>query len=214
MTATGLDLAEWFGGEPGPSHDGVFEILSGHRQSDTVKVVRWEAEDELKARLPQLLAEQLGFDEDADEELEFSESLGGQVAGAYAYFQRAQVRCRRGRLADTQPLPAKALRGSGSQTASSTSATRLGRLKSLPSSPKGQPRRFLKPQTDQLIVYGDKVINNRNTRVPKGKTWPEEERFLANGEIGIVVGQIRTRKFNYPPRKPRGRILGRRQDPS
>ena len=30
-------------------------------------------------------------------------------------------------------------------------------------------------------------------------TWPEEERFLANGDIGIVVGQIRTRRFNYPP---------------
>ena len=41
-----LELAEWFGGEPGPSHDSVFEILSGHRQSETVKVVHWETPDD------------------------------------------------------------------------------------------------------------------------------------------------------------------------
>ena len=39
----GLELAEWFGGEPGPSDDSVFEILSGHRASDTVKIVRWDS---------------------------------------------------------------------------------------------------------------------------------------------------------------------------
>ena len=47
-----LELAEWFGGEPGPGHDSVFEILSGHRQSETVKVFHWETADDLKNQLP------------------------------------------------------------------------------------------------------------------------------------------------------------------
>ena len=66
--------------------------------------------------------------------------------------------------------------------------------------PRFQKPRFLKPQGDQLIVYGDKVINNRNMHLPKWKKWPQEEGYLANGEIGIVVGQMRTKNFNQPPR--------------
>ena len=193
----GLDLAEWFGGEPGPSHDSVFEILSGHRQSDTVKVIRWEADDELKARLPQLLAEHLGFDEDADEELEFSRSLGGQVARGYAYFNVG----RSGAMAEHwQILSPSRQRPYGVVALNRLIHQRYkARLIEVATVPHGRPR-FLRPQTDQLIVYGDKVINNRNTRVLKRKTWPEKERFLANGEIGIVVGQIRTKNFNYLPR--------------
>ena len=58
----------------------------------------------------------------------------------------------------------------------------------------------MEPQGDQLIVYGDKVINNRNWHVPKSRRWPSEEGYLANGEVGIVVGQIRTRNFDHSPR--------------
>ena len=83
----GLELAEWFGGEPGPSHDSVFEILSGHRQSETVKVVHWETPDDLKDRLPQVIADHLGFEGSSDEVLQFAESLGGQTYGDYAYFK-------------------------------------------------------------------------------------------------------------------------------
>ena len=194
-----LDLAEWFGGQPGPSHDSVFEILSGHRQSNSVKVVRWETEDELKSKLPQLLARELEFDQNAAEELEFAKSLGGQEAGGYAYFNKS----RSGAHAENWQI----LSPSRQKPYGTIALNRLihqrykSRLVEVATVvPKGRPRRFLRPQSDQLIVYGDKVINNRNTHVPKRNTWPEVERFLANGEIGIVVGQMRTRKFNYKPR--------------
>ena len=67
--------------------------------------------------------------------------------------------------------------------------------------------RFLRPQGNQLIVYGDKVINNRNWRIPKSRKWPEEEGYLANGEIGIVVGQMRTRRFNHNTEAHAGGVL-------
>jgi len=45
-----LLLASWFGGSAtGPGDDQVFEILSGERQSDTVKFVTWKTPDELEA---------------------------------------------------------------------------------------------------------------------------------------------------------------------
>ena len=49
-------------------------------------------------------------------------------------------------------------------------------------------------------MYGDKVINNKNQHVPKSRRWPSEEGYLANGEVGIVVGQMRNRRFDYTPR--------------
>ncbi len=81
-----LDLADWFGGEPTPGHDHVFEILSGNRTSDTVKVVQWDTPDDLARRLPAILAEHLGFSPNEDEFLAFSRSLGAVINGQYANF--------------------------------------------------------------------------------------------------------------------------------
>ena len=195
----GLELAEWFGGEPSPGHDSAFDILSGRRNSDTVKVFHWESEDDLKTQLPEVLAEQLGFDTSIDEQLEFSRSLGGRLYRGHAYFRIGQS----GTLAEAWQI----LIPSRQKPYGVAAVNRLihQRYKSAQIAaatviPRGQRRRFLKPQTDQMIVYGDKVINNRNMHVPKNKTWPEKDGYLANGEIGVVVGQMRTRKYNYAPR--------------
>ena len=195
-----LELAQWFGGEPGPSDDAVFEILSGQRSSETVKVVNWETVDDLKGKLPEVLAEHLEFDKDNDEILEFSKSLGGAISGQYAYFNRG----RSGKLAEAWQIlspsrnkpwgvdPLNRLIHQKYKSRQVDSATNV---------PKFRKARFLKPQGNQLIVYGDKVINNRNTPLSKSRRFPEEEGYLANGEIGIVVGQMRTKNFNYAPRQ-------------
>ncbi|MXZ24245.1 MAG: AAA family ATPase [Caldilineaceae bacterium SB0665_bin_21] len=191
-----LELAEWFGGEPGPSHDSVFEILSGHRQSETVKVVHWETGDDLKDQMPEVLAQHLGFDKDGDQELQFSASLGGEIwKGKYAYFDR----CRSGAKAEAWQI----LSPSRQKPWGVDPLNRLihQRYKSQQVESATQfPYRFFKPQGNQLIVYGDKVINSRNQRIPKHRRYPKEEGYLANGEVGIVVGQIRTRKYKYTPR--------------
>ena len=195
----GLELAEWFGGEPGPSHDSVFEILSGHRQSETVKVVHWETPDELKDQLPQVLAENLGFDRDEDEALQFAKSLGGEISRGFAYFNRG----RSGAEAEAWQILSPSRQKSWGVEPLNRFLHQRYKSKQIESAtevPPFQKRRFLKPQGDQLIVYGDKVINNRNWHIPKSRRWPYEEGYLANGEVGIVVGQIRTRNFDHPPR--------------
>ena len=196
----GLELAEWFGGEPGPNHDSAFEVLSGHRESETVKVVQWETADDLKDRLPQVIADHLGFDRGEDETLEFARSLGGQISRGYAYFNVG----RSGKKAEAWQIlspsrqkpwgvePLNRLVHQRYKSKLIESASEVRRF---------QRRRFLKPQGDQLIVYGDKIINNRNRHIPKSRRWPNEEGYLANGEVGVVVGQMRTKKFDYPPRR-------------
>ncbi len=194
------ELADWFGGEPGPSHDGVFEILSGQRISETVKIVRWEKADDLKEHLPSVLGEVLGFDKEADEALQFSQTLGGNISGGYAYFN---VR-RSGAQAEAwQILSPSRQKPWGVEPLNRLIHQRFksNQVESSTVVPPFRPRRFLGPQGDQLIVYGDKVINNRNTRLRKERRWPQEEGYLANGEIGMVVGQMRTKSFNYPPRQ-------------
>ena len=187
------DLADWFGGEPGPNHDNVFEILSGHRKSETVKVVHWETADDLNDRLPQVLAEHLGFDEDEDEALQFAKSLGGYISGNYAYFNVG----RSGAAAEAWQILSPSRQKPWGVEPLNRFIHRRYKSKQVESAADG--RRILKPQGDQLIVYGDKVINNRNSRLPTWRTFPRKEGYLANGEIGMVVGQLRTRNFNRKP---------------
>jgi hypothetical protein len=63
-------------------------------------------------------------------------------------------------------------------------------------------RRLPKPFGDDQIVYGDKVINHRNQTIYKKRIFPEpnDAGYLANGEIGMVIGQLRTKNFDHEPK--------------
>ena len=65
----------------------------------------------------------------------------------------------------------------------------------------GWGRKIPSPVGPQTLLYGDKVINVINQR--RHDVWPKPtgEAYLANGDIGIVVGQYKTKKFKGLPRK-------------
>lgn len=197
-----LELAAWFGGNViAPGEDQVFEILAGKRESETVKFVQWETPDELERAIPETLAKTLEFDQTAEEWKEFACSLGGQVFGDYVYFNRG----RSGAMAESwQLLTPVRRRPWGVDNINRRLHVRY-KSKQVESANAPLPpwkRRVLKPQGGQQIVYGDKVINNRNQSVYKKRVFPEtsEPSYIANGEIGMVVGQIRTRNFDYVPK--------------
>ena len=52
-------------------------------------------------------------------------------------------------------------------------------------------RKTTQPMGRHGILYGDKVINVKNA--PRDDMWPEEsgQGYVANGEVGIVVGQYK-----------------------
>lgn len=193
-----LELAEWFGGEPGPNHDSVFEILSGHRLSKSVKVVHWDTPDELQNQLPQVLADHLGFGKEngPEEVLQFAQSLGGIISRGNAYFNRGQA----GAGAYAWQILSPSRQKSWGVEALNRLIHRRYKSKQVETS-NSERFRFLKPVGNQLIVYGDKIINNRNTQRPKyfpDEEWRKEQTFVANGEIGIVVGEVQWRGKRRP----------------
>lgn len=64
-------------------------------------------------------------------------------------------------------------------------------------------RWFPKPLGAEQVVYGDKVINIRNTTVSEKRVYPVQGalRYVANGEIGVAVGQTKGGKVNWAPSK-------------
>ena len=65
----------------------------------------------------------------------------------------------------------------------------------------GWRRKVPRPVGPQTLLYGDKVINVINQR--RRDVWPKPagEAYVANGDIGIVVGQYKTKKFKGLPWK-------------
>jgi hypothetical protein len=198
-----LQLAAWFGGSVlAPGEDQVFEILAGKRKSDTVEFIRWETPDELDALLPKALASSLKFDPKLQEWHAFACTVGGQLFGEFVYFNRG----RSGKAAEAwQILSPVRQKPWGVDTVNRFLHLRYKaeqvKVAQAPVPP--WKRRLPKPCGDDQIVYGDKVINNRNRIIyNKKRIYPEpdETGYLANGEIGIVVGQIKTKKFNYEPK--------------
>ena len=56
-------------------------------------------------------------------------------------------------------------------------------------------RKVHRPFGPKSLLYGDKVINVIYQR--RRDVWPnpDEETYIANGDIGIVVGQYKTKKL-------------------
>ena len=55
----------------------------------------------------------------------------------------------------------------------------------------------------QQLVYGDKVINNRNQRPKDDRIYDPHNvgvKYLANGEIGLVTGHLRSKARNWVPK--------------
>lgn len=200
-----LQLAAWFGGGgTGPGDDEVFEILAGRKQSDYIRFFRWETPDELDALLPKVLAETLQFAPDKAEWQAFAASLGAVLDdGGSAWFNNEYGnRPGAGKQAEAwqilspvrqQPWGVDVLnraihlRYKGQQV---DQARNPGRFRNIPP-----------PMGEAQIIYGDKVINVRNGFVPKFRIYPSPDTpgYLANGEIGMVVGHRRTRAKNWEP---------------
>ena len=187
-----LDLADWFGGELTSGHDHIFEVLSGKRESQTVKVVHWDTADHLVNKLPEIIGEHLRFDATKDEIRAFDESLGGTPVNSGVYFNAGA-----GAGAEHwQILSASRQRPWGVEPLNQT-IHRKFRGKQIQTSVRDT--RFVKPLGEELIVYGDKVIINRNRTLSRRRKSPAGG-YLANGEIGIAIGWVDWKRTNTRPR--------------
>ena len=159
---------------------------------------------ELQEKLVAELVEALGL-AGPDDELAFEESLGGARHGdiPWAFFWN--------RFGDN---PGAAARAEAWQMLSPVRAGPVGvdalnrmlqtrfraKVRELAET-EGWGRKVPRPVGPQTLLYGDKVINVINQR--RRDVWPKPagEAYLANGDIGIVVGQYKTKKLKGLPRK-------------
>lgn len=202
-----LQLASWFGGSlTGPGDDQVFEILSGKRQSETIRFIRWETPDELEQAIPAVLAEHLGFRPDLDEAKAFSLATGAVLddKGNTWFNAKWGDRPSSGKAAEAwQILSPVRQQPWGVDPINRLIHVRYkGAQVEWARKQKAWSRKIPVPVGDQQIIYGDKVINSRNWSVYKKRIFPEPPNggYLANGEIGVVVGHRWTKKRSWPPK--------------
>jgi len=201
-----LQLAAWFGGAAtAPGDDQVFELLAGRRKSDHVQFVQWETPDDLEATLPQVIAETLTFPSGREEGQSFAVSLGAQLDdnGSAWFNVQWNDRASSGKQAEAwQILSPVRQKPWGVDPLNRLIHLRYKGQQIEESRKNGRYRKTPPPMGEAQIVYGDKVINNRNWSVWKGRIYPEPENngYLANGEIGIVVGHRRTKARDFNPK--------------
>ena len=197
-------LASHFSGRPlDPGADAVLDE-GGEGTDGSLRLVRWNHPQELREKLVAELVEALGL-AGPDDELGFEESLGG---ARYGDFPWAFFWNRRG------DNPGAAARAEAWQMLSPVRAGLVGvdalnrmlqtcfRAKARElAETEGWGRKVPRPVGPQMLLYGDKVINVVNQR--RRDVWPKPagETYLANGDIGIVVGQYKTKKLRALPWK-------------
>ena len=188
-------LASHFNGRPlDPAADSVFTKDRSYGRE--LRLVRWDQGEELERRLIEELVRGLDL-AGTEDELGFEESLGGsrfeEVPFAFFHAKSPNAPGAAARVERWQILAPLRAGAVGVDAMNRTMQARFrNRVRQLADARRKVPTPF----GPQGILYGDKVINTRNQH--RKDVWPKKgESYVANGDIGIVVGQYKGRKANY-----------------
>jgi hypothetical protein len=190
-----LQLAAWFNGQPlaGGDDEIMSRLLLGE-QWPTLRFVEWDGADDLRTKLLETLVEELEL-EGLDDSKGFAKSIGGTESGEYVYFNRGI-----GEKAEAWQIlsPVRGL------THGVRDVNRLVQgtfRKSFLDWARSRTDKIPRPFGAESVVYGDKVINLVNTR--RYKVWPKDDalEYVANGEIGVVVGQFKRKGWKGRPNR-------------
>ncbi|MCY4121985.1 MAG: AAA family ATPase, partial [Acidobacteria bacterium] len=193
-------LASHFSGRPlDPAADALLDETEEVKDG-RLRRIRWDHPQDLQEKLVAELVEALEL-AGPDDELGFEESLGGARYGdtPWAFFWNC--------FGDN---PGAAKRAEAWQMLSPVRAGLVGvdalnrmvqarfraKVRELAEA-EGWSRKVPRPIGRQTLLYGDKVINVINQR--RRDVWPKPdgEAYLANGDIGIVVGQYKGKKSKF-----------------
>ena len=198
-------LASHFNGRPlDPSADQVWDTIAagGNRR---LRVVQWNDTQDLQQKMIEELVAGLEL-EGSDDELGFELSLGGsRFKDLDRAFFRKEYNDKPGaarKVEDWQILsPIRAgLEGVDALNRAIQEQFR-GRWREV-AEREGWDRKVPRPFGPQQLLYGDKVINIVNQR--RRDVYPpppDGEAYIANGDIGILVGQYKGPKVTWSPWK-------------
>jgi hypothetical protein len=184
-----LRLARWFSSSPpAPWDDDIFSSSEAYPE---LHFVQWNNPEDFQVRLAEVLVDELHL-ESKDDVRGFNASLGSAAKGEYDYFN-----------ATRNGEPGSVMHAERWQILSPLKGMPFGcgdinrfihekyRQSFLELASKQWQRPIPKPMGAERIVYGDKVINVVNDSRVEKRIWPKEGglNYLANGEVGIAVGQ-------------------------
>lgn len=190
-------LAAWYSGtDPGPGEEGIFDELTTFGPKDRLQVLSWNTADECHALLQQVLQTELDLTSPEDV-IAFDKSLGGTESKGNSYFNRTWDKGGVGDAAENWQILSPVKPMPHGVIGLNRLIHRLFRSKSVEWARK-RYRKTPEPLGPEEIVYGDKVINVRNQR-RWWEIYPEEDcaKYVANGEIGIAVGQFKGPQAKY-----------------
>lgn len=194
-TRKDLMLANWFSGKPiDVSDDEVFQELMLGKQFPELQVISWKNENDFVEKLKKVLVQTLGLESIEDEE-GFNRSIGA-FKGKFYNFKEAVNHIEKWQILTP-------IRGTQQGTVLINRLIhQLFRKNTLDYSKgllsKNRAPKLPKPLGIEEIVYGDKVINIRNHPVHPRRVYPDNgQNYIANGEIGIVVGQFKNKYHTF-----------------
>ena len=191
-----IQLAEWFGGEAlEPGADAVLNRIIHQPESPYLRVEYWQNESDFEQIFEKVLVEELGLKEDT-EVSDFNKTLGS-TDGKYFNFREAVKQAEAWQI--LSPVREKVF----GVKAINRFIHQWFRKDKIEYARKGSSR-LPAPVGLEEIVYGDKVINLYNQK--RDKVYPADRClcYIANGEIGMVVGQLKRKaddaKFKGKPK--------------
>jgi len=193
-------LARQFSGEAlDAGADEVWDALNAGTL-DHVRSVRWAGPSAVEQTLTEELVHGLKLT-GVDDEAGFEQSVGGSAYEGNVYFWAAREIGGDGaasRSHDWQVLsPIRA--GLAGVDALNLAVQRRFRTKTKGRAEATRFAKIPKPAGPQGLLWGDKVINVRNNG--RRRTYPTQDgAYVANGDIGIIVGGFKTKKMTRRPR--------------
>ncbi|MFC1529562.1 ATP-dependent RecD-like DNA helicase [Gemmatimonadota bacterium] len=197
-------LASHFSGRPlDPGADAILDNLT-EGNNDRLRLVQWNHPQELQMKVIDELVRALGLS-GAEDELGFEESLGGtrhkDIPWAF-FWHKYQNNPGAAAKAEAWQILSPVRAGFVGVDALNRTIQAQFRLEVRQlAEVEGWGRKVSRPVGSQALLYGDKVINVINQR--RRDVWPKPdgEAYIANGDIGIIVGQYKTKKFKGMPWK-------------
>ena len=186
-----MQLAEWFSGETlEPGADSIINQILTKPNSQYLRMESWENEADFDKTFEKVLVDELGMSSIEDVQT-FNQSLGSSD-GRYFNFKEAANKAEAWQI--LSPIREKIF-GVRAINRKIHKLFREDKVKYA----RDRYGKIPSPIGLEEIVYGDKVINLFNSKRNPKDVWPDTNalNYVANGEIGVVIGQFKTAKMTF-----------------
>lgn len=184
-------LADWFSGRPvDAGADEIWSKVLEGEVSEHLRFIEWKSSEDLQKKLLQAMAEELKLESEHDV-LGFEQRLGGSLFNNAVYFhcgwKDKDGACKK--IEDWQIL--SPVRNAPHGVESLNRFIQETFRQKTKDWANHKWRKIPGPMGREEIVYGDKVMNLKNHH--RKDVYPKDDAlcYVANGEIGIVVGQYK-----------------------